>query len=788
MKIPLEWLGQFVNVKEIPIKKLAEDISLAICEVEEIINPTVFDIRIGEIKSIKKIASSKKLNIAKVEVGNKQLLNIIFGDWFPIKKGDRVPVAVAPTILPTGMKIKKKELAGFLSEGMLVADSELGLNVSKEGIIRFTKSTKLGTNVLQFLGLAEILDLKITPNRGDLLSIYGFARDLSAFYGHKLNRFITPSLNFDHKHLTHNLSIKVDIESAVKRYSALKISGIKNTISPDWMQKRLISAGMRPINSVVDCTNYVMLELGQPLHAFDFEKISEIDSDRGQTSGIREIIIRRTKNDETITALDENKYNLPTGSIVIADYKKILALAGLIGSKDSGVTENTTQIVLESAIFNPINISQTSKALGLVTDASQRFEREIDSEITVSALKRVAGLIIEICGGKISSEIFDHKISHKKIIEKIIFSLDRLNKVSGTNFSINVVEKILHRLEFQIIKKTKKTLEIIPPSWRYDINLEEDVFEEIIRIYGYNHVSPTLPSGELSLSINNNNFSLENKIAQICSNLGWNETQTFSFYSPSEIKISKISAENHVKLQNPLGPETSILRASLLPGLLKSLHKNINSTLSDLSLFEIGHIFIKTNEKISEQLYISGVNLTANLNDCVLHVRLVIDQIFNLFNSHFIINQKLSTQAEILQKSKVIGTISILDSSLVLSDRQKRNAIYFEINLDELFNNQLATNLFQEIPPYPSVNRDVTIIIDKKIYLGDLIDDLQKIDDKIRKVELQDIYQKDKNDPKAVTLRIIYQDKDKTLTDEEVMTMHETVINNFKNEHHLKIK
>lgn len=775
MKIPLEWLQQFVSITDIPKRRLAEDISLAICEVEEIINPISSDVRVGEIKSIRKVEKSNKLHIAKVDVGDNKNINIIFGNYFAVKKSDRLPVAIAPTTLLTGLNIDKKEIAGYTSEGMLVSDNELGLQLSKDGILRFSKQYQIGSNIFELLGLQETLDLKITPNRGDLLSIYGFARDLAAFYNRKLNHFFIPALNSEQKNISRDLIIDVQTESVVNRYSTIKISDLKNVQSPDWMQKRLLAAGFRPINAVVDVTNYVLIELGQPLHAFDFEKISESNTDRGQIIGSREVIVRRSKSNEQIHTLDDKKYLLPIGSIVIADHKKILALAGIIGCQNSSISENTTQIVLESANFDSTSIRRTSKILNLVTESSQRFEREVDFELTVSALKRAVQLIIQICGGVITSDLLDFKPRTKKTTEKLVFSLDRFNKLSGLNILMNNAEKILRRLEFKIIKKSKNILEVIPPSWRHDIKIEEDIFEEIERIIGFNLIPDTLPSGQLSFTDKNSDFKIENQIAQLACNLGWNETLTFSFYSESEIIISDIDKNQHLKLKNPLSPETTYLRASLMPGLLKALERNINRPTDEISIFEIGRIFNHKNGNFNEVLTLAGLKVSSHIDHNISQVRLLVDSILNIFNGEIDIKTKDQKTADILVNDNKVGQITVIQEHLLKSDRKKRKGIYFEITLEKLFQLTKRISKYNERSLFPSLNRDVTYEITKPLNLNQLIRSLSKKNQYLAQVVLIDIF--NLQNGRAVTLRLTYQAPDHTLTDEEVNRLHQDIIN-----------
>lgn len=787
MKASLEWLQQFVNLKDIPLDKLAEDISLSVAEVDSIDTMKIFDIRIGEIKSVKKIEKSTKLHHALVDVGDKNNLSIIFGGYFPMKKGDRLPVAVAPTLLPTGIQIERKEMFSIVSEGMLVADDELGLNLSTEGILRFNKSTKIGQNIFDYLKFSDSLNLSITPNRADLLSIQGIARDLSAIYKKKFTSVTIPKLNFEDKELDQHFSIKIKCSESLRRYAAIKLSGLKNAISPDWMQKRLSSAGLRPINAIVDCTNYCMLELGQPLHAFDYEKISEIDVDRGHHAGLREITVRFSSGHEKFSSLDEVKREIPDGAIVIADSKKILALGGIIGGLDSSVSENTSQIVLESAVFDPELIRKTSKILNISTDASYRFERGVDEEITVAALKHAAGLILEICGGKITSKIFDFSDRKSTTKNKIIFSLDRYESHTGMSTSIENAATILQTLGFQISKKSKKNFETAPPSWRKDITIEEDLFEEILRISNYNSIPETFISGQFSPPQPNALFDLENKTASLLASLGWQEALTYSFYSSKNIRESQLPADSHIQLLNPLGYETAYLRASLLPGLLNALARNVNIIDGDIKFFEIGHVFQNNKGHITETSNLTGLIACDNIDKAISEARLAIDQVSRLLNKTAAVKMSGDINANIVLGNKSFGTINVVNLELIRLDRKKRKAITFNLNLTELIKLPKTQATFEPIKPFPRVDRDVTFVTTEPSFIGPVLSEIIDLDDLIVDVKIVDNFRNTDSET-ALTIRISYASDLKTLNDSEVNALHQKLIKKIAQKYKFKIK
>lgn len=789
MKISLEWLKQFIDLSTISQDELSEIISKGIAEVESQTSFKDINVLVGEIKSTNKLTNSKKLNHATVDVGQSQKLSIIFGDLFPIKKGDRLPIAIAPTVLPTGINVTTKDFFNQRSEGMLVSDKELGISASKEGIFRFPKNCRLGTNVYQYFKMTDpVFDLKITPNRGDLLGLLGFAKDLAALLNRKYINIPVPRLIFSEKDFSGDISILVNCPAIVPRYSAIKISGVKNISSPLWMQKRLLASGIRPINATVDITNYVLLEYNQPLHAFDFERISESGTDRGQQSGVRQIIVRRSYTGEKLETLDQVKRDLPEGSIVIADNKKILALAGIMGGAASGISDRTTQVVIESAIFDPLTIRKTAKKLNLSTEASYRFERKVDPEITVAALKRAAGLILEITGGKITSQIFDLKDSRPGHKNKISFAQERFKNLSGSQISINETLSILRRLNFVITKINKTSLEVQPPPSRHDISLEEDVYEEILRIKGYDHLPISLPSGCFLPPEENLMAKNQDKIASYLAELGFGETINYSFYSLSDSKVSEYVNRQHIKLINPNGPDTAYLRTSLLPGLLRSAATNAVNIAGRIALFEIGNIFYQQQNKSSESCEVAALVLDNNLNNATQAARLAINSIAAIFYQKASIRQDIRSQsAKILIGKQVLGEMIVIDSHYLTFDKKKRLAIFFFLNLEQLISEAKSPPPAQKINSYPTITRDVTFIIASDSQAEKILNDLRTADNLISNVELVDIYQKESKII-ILTYRLIYASEKRTLADQEVNQLHQKIIRSTAKKYNLKIK
>lgn len=771
MRLPLEWLQQFIDLKKISTKQLANLISLRITEVEQIIDFSSSDVRVGEVKSIKAIAKTKKLSQAKIDIGNKIISIVFSNDAIEIKPGDRLPIAITPT----------KEFFNVHSQGMLVSNNELGLFLNDDNILKFRKDVRIGTNVYQYLNFNPILDLKVTPNRGDLLNLNGFARDLSAILNKEFYPTIIPQIDIESKNLTTDFDIEVSTaNNIVPRYSAIKISGIKNGYSPVWMQKRLLESGLRPINAIVDITNYVMIELGQPLHAFDFDNIVA-------THPNHRLYIRFARQEENFTSLDNVRYKLDADSIVIADQEQILALAGIMGGRHASVSNNTQEIILESAIFDPILIRKTAKRLALNTDASYRFERKIDPEITVSALKRATELILTICGGRVTSKIFDIKTDNKSEKIRINFSLERFSRQTGSGIKINNIVSILRRLGFHINKKAKTSLEIQPPSWRHDISLEEDIYEEILRVEGFENLNQTLPKGSFGSPFIEDIVKLENEIALISANLQFNEVVNFSFYGEKDIIYSQNKPRDHIKLKNPLGEETSYLRSSLLPGIIKSIKQNVDND-QRIALFEIGHVFLKSGNYWQETSQVCLVVLDKDSDYSIRLLKLVLDRIFSHINTTFKIVGDKKSQAIINNRKEVLGEIFLVDPELIKFDKRKRQMVVLRLNLDKLLKIKKTKKTFLSINPLPKIIRDVTLIVPNEYPAGLIISKLNQSHELISNTELKDVYYLDNSKEKSINIRLTYQSDKKTLEDKEINVLHENIISQIIKDNKIKIK
>ena len=589
MYISLNWLKDFVKIPaKISAAEISKELTNHTVEVEGFINQAEqFDkVVIGKVLEVKKHPNADRLRLALVDI-KKEKLNIVCGAP-NLAEGQLVPVALIGAILPGGLEIKESEIRGEKSSGMICAEDELGIGKSHEGIIVLSEDAKIGEPFAKYLKADDIVlevDNKSLSNRPDLLSHYGIAREIGVIFDLTIKPY-EKLLNKKFEFLSdkeNKLEVKIEDKEACPRYMALKIDGLKIEGSPAWLKERLIAVNQKPINNVVDLTNYVMLECGQPLHSFSADKVGKI-------------VVRRARKDETLETLDEKERQLNEDDLVITDGKRPLAIAGIMGGHDSGINNETTSIVLEAANFKAAVIRKTSQRLGLRTEASTRYEKSLDPMLTESALFRFISLLQEICPDiKITSALVDIN-NTKTNDEKISLDLNWLTKKIGQEISKDFVINTLEKLGFEIEDKDTEILIVSIPSWRAtkDVSTKEDLVEEVLRIYGYDKISSQLPVEELSLPEANQERLLERKIKNILAlKHDLYEVYNYSFVGEDQLKKLNIDFFNYLKLANPLTDIQTMLRQSLVPGLVANIKTNQAKTDS-LGFFEFGSVFFNS--------------------------------------------------------------------------------------------------------------------------------------------------------------------------------------------------
>ncbi|MEW6407825.1 MAG: phenylalanine--tRNA ligase subunit beta [Patescibacteria group bacterium] len=774
MKISYNWLKNYLDLKERP-EKVAEALTMGIAEVESVEEQGkgLENVVIGEILEIKKHPNADKLNVAKVNIG-KKTIQVIFGQVVSLKVGDRLPIVVAPAILPSGLNIEKKKLRGVESEGMCCLDSELGIFDKARKVTFFGKEIKPGTPLVKALGLDDTvleIDNKSLTHRADLFSHIGIARELAAILGKKLK---LPKLKKPKEIKEKKLKVKVENFNDCPRYMDVVLDNIKIEPSPEWMQKYLKTAGIRPINNVVDITNFIMLEYGHPTHAFDYDKIKD------QT-----FHIRKAKKGEKIVTLDGVERNLDESVLIIEDTEKITDLAGIMGGAISEVDKKTKTIVLEAANFDKTLIRKTAQKLGLHTEAVVRYEKGLSLDLTRQVLWRGVELLEKYAGAKIASKVYDLKKQLPKK-KKIKFDLNYLNKLTGMKIPRQKVIKILKSLEFEISSKDN-ILNITIPLFRTDINLKEDLVEEVARLYGYGKIKPLSIFAKIMPVSEFPDLYWSKRATAYLTDWGFDEIYNYSFYGEKLLAKCKLTSQNHFALKNPLSPDLSFLRTSLLPWLLENLEKN-SRQFSKIKIFEIGHVFIPG----CESKMLSGM-IYDDDKDVFYKARGVVELLFKKLNipCKFENLQKqkgceywnLYKEGQCLQiksGSKYLGTISEVDAEVLEHfDLAKRHVSFFDLFFEEIAKLVGKPQKFIPLPKYPPIILDLAFVLDKKIPAADILKTIYAAGKPLLTgLELFDVYEGKPLLPsqKNLAFRLTYQSPSKTLKDSEVKSVQDKIV------------
>lgn len=789
MKISYNWLQQFLKV-DLEAEKVGElltDLGLEVEGIEKVesVKGSLEGILVGEVLSCKKHPNADRLKITTVSLGNGEPLQIVCGAP-NVAKGQKVPVATVGTTLydkeGNGFKIKKGNIRGEASHGMICAEDELGLGNSHDGILVLDKKTKVGQPAAEIFEISTdyVFEIGLTPNRSDAMSHFGVARDLRAgLLRQNINKeLITPSVSrFDVDVRSLKIQVEVANKKQVPRYAGVTISGITVNDSPKWMQDKLKAIGVNPINNIVDITNYVLHELGQPLHAFDAAKIKG-----------NKIKVKNLPKDTEFITLDGETRKLHKDDIMICDGdSNPLCIGGVYGGLDSGVTEKTTSIFLESAYFDPVSIRKTAKRFGLNTDASFRFERGIDPNITDYALKRAALLIEEIAGGEISSDMVD--IYPNKIEDhQVRFSFDKAEKLIGEKLKPDTIKNILASLDIKINNQTESGLGLTIPAYRADVTREADIIEEILRVYGYNNVktSPKLNTS-ISYASKPDANRLQNLISDQLVSQGFYEMMANSLTSPDYVEYSEqISAKRNVQMLNPLSSDLSVMRQTLLFGGLEAVAYNINRKNNDIKLFEFGNTYHKFDDNYEEQKHFSII-ISGNRND---NNWLIKTKKSDFFFGKGIVKAILErvgissykwrpTENDCFSEgiSLQVGKQTLVDFGVVKSNISKQfgikqEVIYADFNWGAMFQFiKKKTLKVSGLSKFPSVKRDFSLLLDKHITFDEIYNLAFKTDRKLLKsVDLFDVYEGDKlpDGKKSYAVSFILQDDKQTLTDKQI--------------------
>lgn len=781
MLISNEWLKEYVTIDD-SVSNLAERITRTGIEVDDLIDYTkdIKNLVVGFVKSKEKHPDADKLNVCQVDIGEDEPVQIVCGAP-NVDAGQYVIVAKVGGRLPGGIKIKRAKLRGERSEGMICSLQEIGISSNyipksfESGIYVFSEAQVPGTDALQALYLDDqVMEFDLTPNRADALSMIGTAYEVAALYNTKMTKPETTSNELD---LSANdeLTVTIENEDKVPYYSARVVHDVTIEPSPIWMQARLIKAGIRPINNVVDISNYVLLEYGQPLHMFDQDAI-----------GSQQIVVRQANEGEKMTTLDDTERELLTSDIVITNGQTPIALAGVMGGDFSEVKEQTSNIVIEGAIFDPVSIRHTSRRLNLRSESSSRFEKGIATEFVDEAVDRACYLLQTYANGKVLKD----RVSSGELgafITPIDITADKINRTIGFDLSQNDIVTIFNQLGFDT-EINDDVITVLVPSRRKDVTIKEDLIEEVARIYGYDDIPSTLPvfdkvtSGQLT-----DRQYKTRMVKEVLEGAGLDQAITYSLVSKEDATAFSMQQRQTIDLLMPMSEAHASLRQSLLPHLIEAASYNVARKNKDVKLFEIGNVFFANGEgELPDQVeYLSGiltgdyvVNQWQGKKETVdfYLAKGVVDRVSEKLNLEFsyrradIDGLHPGRTAEILLENKVVGFIGELHPILAADNDLKRTYV-FELNFDALMAVSVGYINYQPIPRFPGMSRDIALEVDQNIPAADLLSTIHAHGGNILKDTLVfDVYQGEhlEKGKKSIAIRLNYLDTEETLTDERV--------------------
>ncbi len=799
MKFTLDWLKNYVDLDDVAPEKLADELTMVGLEVDSVtaLYEDLSSLKTGRVLSVERHPNAEKLSVCEVMVGDERQ-QIVCGAA-NVRPGLNVVVALPGTTLPGNFKIKKSKVRGVESRGMICSERELGLSDDHQGIMELADDIEPGQSFIDATGLRDTqIEVDLTPNRPDCASVIGIAREAAGIYRKPIT---LPYRNTQLSETSTTFAVEVENPDLCPRYAARLITGITIGPSPWWLRKRLLSVGMRPINNVVDVTNFVMLEYGQPLHAFDFETL------------IGGKIVVRTPRDEekTFTTLDNIERPLDRDMLMICDARQPVAVGGVMGGLDSEVTDQTTSVLLESACFNAVSIRKTARRLNLSTDASYRFERGVDPQGTIDAMERAVNLICEIAGGTAEPGGIDINVGNQPAALKLRTS--KTAELLGLDLGRDQLAELLQSIEICCDIEDEDTLRAQVPSFRVDLEREADLVEEIARLYGYNRIPTTLPGVDLSFPDQDDERVKRNEASRIMTGAGLSEAINYSFVSSTYDDLLQLGENDlrrsHVRLLNPLTEDQDVMRTSLLPGLLENVRRNLNYQQTSCNLFEIGKIFLPRPgaELPDEPMRIAGVMTGNRHGTCSpLHFKAAETDIFDIKGAvQTLLGQmrllgtsgapQLSLAAADEQSTepfcapgygiavragdRVLGTIGRLKNDLLLDLGIKRDVYYFDLDFSALAALPTAAKTFSPLPVYPSVKRDIALVVPEATASGDLVQTVLSSGEKlVEYCELFDVYQGDKigGGMKSVALSITFRSAARTLTEKNVEKAHAKLV------------
>ncbi|WP_457551616.1 phenylalanine--tRNA ligase subunit beta [Desulfobacula sp.] len=795
MKVSLSWLKEYIPVDLDP-SVISEKLTMAGLEVDFV--EERYDyldyIVVARIDAVKQHPNADKLSVCMVDTGQEELLQIVCGAP-NVREGMFVPCALPGAVLPGDMKIKKGKLRGEVSQGMLCSAAELKLNTDASGIMDLDGDFTPGTPLEQALKISDtVFEIDLTPNRPDCLSYIGVAREVGAFLDPKqtvrLPDYTLPEDKIGKKSIHEYAKVQIIDPDLCPRYSAGLLFDVKIGPSPFWLQEKLESIGLTPINNVVDITNFVMMETGQPLHAFDFDEVAK-----------SEIIVRRAGHDTQFKTLDSKDHKLEPDMLMICDGERPVGLAGVMGGENSEILDTTTRVLVESAYFNPVSIRKTAKKTGIATDASHRFERGGDPDGTMNALKRAVSLIAQLCDATIAKEFID-EYPQKVISHTIDLNIEALNVRLGTSLSLDAIGEILSSVEFDVKKINESHLKVTVPFFRVDVKRPEDLSEEVARLWGYNNIKTSYPAVPAKGRLLDQKVVLRDKIRQIMTGFSFFEIINYNFINENFCDSLILSDDDERRkietILNPISDQMSVLRSSLIPGLLETMKRNISQQTDTLNFFEIGNVFFATQKGSlpKEREMIAGL-ITGNRSDQSWYskknkvdffdLKGVIESFFEALMIKNLRFEKIRDNAcpyyqkgyAALVKSgdTLVGALGKIDEKVLKNYGLKQDAFVFDFGFKVVQDMLPCTVTAQLLPRFPAISRDITIIVDRSIPVGAILEQAQRFAKKeflIEKIFLFDAFEGSPlpEGKKSLSFRVVYRSANKTLKEKNIKKLH----------------
>ncbi|HCC07815.1 MAG TPA: phenylalanine--tRNA ligase subunit beta [Clostridiales bacterium] len=794
MNVSMNWLKDFVNI-DCDLKTFCDAMTMSGSKVEiyKNLGGEISNVVVGKILKIDKHPDADKLVVCKIDVGRSTSLQIVTGAD-NIKENDLIPVALDGSTLAGGVKINNGQLRGVDSEGMLCSIEELGFESTDfadaplHGIYILNGDYKLGTDIKEILGLNDsMVEFEITSNRQDCYSIVGIAREAAATFD-KTFTYNLKEIKGNSENANNYITIKIENPDLCRRYIGAVVKNIKIEPSPKWMQDRLRAVGLRPINNIVDITNYVMMEIGQPMHAFALDTVKD-----------KKIIVKNaTKGDKFVT-LDGTVRTLDDTMLMICDGEKPVGIAGIMGGENSKINEDTKTILFESANFNGTNIRVNSKKLGMRTDASSKYEKDLDPNLTMDGLNRALSLIQELNAGEVVGEVID--IYPNKREEKTIsYSIEKINNLLGTNLKEEEIIKLFERLEFKVDKSNKR---LTIPTFRQDIDHDADLAEEVARLFGYEKIEPTNIISETTIGKLTETQNIIKIIKQVMESEGLSEIVTYSFESPKILDKLMIPENDKlrktIKIINPLGEDFSVMRTQTLSGVLLALSNNYNKRNESAFVYEVGTTYIAKELPITE-LPNEVMNLTIGMYGDIdfYDIKGILEGLMkklgvceDYITSSDIVYMHPGKTANIVVNDKVIGYIGEVHPTLADNYEIEKKVYLACINVNELINNVKLNIRYKALPKYPSVSRDIALVLKDEIQVKQIQTIIkQNASELLESVELFDIYKGTQlgEGLKSVAYRAVFRSSDRTLTEEEVSTVMSKIIKELETKLDAKLR